>query len=269
MKQIAVFVCVAICLAASSASAEGLRNPGFDSDLTYWFTCYENDNSGTLTPGTATWDATYGGSARLDVDGAPGVIGMCAPTCSTMYAGDSVWLDVHTSDMGNFAGFHLALGDVWGNGQVTDLQGPAGDYHMAIMANKTYPQGTIVYFWLATWPGAATCWVIGGHASSILEREAGTLPAVRPAMEVNPNPATGRTKISFNTPQSCRARLAVYDAAGSLVKEIEEKRYGAGQHSAFWNGRGENGHAVSLGTYFIKLATEDGRCETTSVVVTR
>jgi len=86
---------------------------------------------------------------------------------------------------------------------------------------------------------------------------------------VNPNPATGRTRISFSTLQSCRGRLAVYDAAGSLVRVIEEERYGAGQHSAFWDGRGENGRAVSLGTYFVKLAIEDGRRETASVVVTR
>jgi hypothetical protein len=177
-------------------------------------------------------------------------------------------LDVVFEADPGYTTFAFYIGDLYGDGQWATLIEPGpGEFHLEITADKTYSQGTFCGFKVVTWPGDATCWVKQATAS-ILEGEAGAPPAVRPAMQVNPNPVTGRTKISFGTRQSCRGRLAVYDAAGSLVREIEARRYGTGQHSAVWNGRGEDGQSVNAGTYVVRLTTDDGREQTASVVVT-
>jgi len=269
VKYLAVFVCLILGLEATSANAQALRNAGFDSDLNYWLTYYENITNGSLTPGSASWDAKYGGSVRMQEDGSPGNIGMCQPTSSAIQVGDKLGLDVVFEASAYVTTFAFYLGDMIGNGQTAQLLEPAaGEYHLEITANKTYPQGTFCGFKITTWPGDATCWVKQATAS-ILERESRTSPTALPSMVANPNPATGRVRVSFSAAYSGKVRLAVYDAAGRLVKEVADRHYNMGQHSVSWNRRDESGHPVSPGTYFIRLATEDGRKETASVVVTR
>lgn len=259
MKYLTVFACLILCLAATPAGAQAIRNPGFDSNLDYWMTYYENTNSPSR--GTATWEA--GGSVLLEGSGGPGMVGLAQPTCSTLFVGDSAWVDVEILSASNTT-FNLTLGD-----QHVDLVDPSpGTYHLVIYANKVYPQGTWYSFRALCWPGSFSIRVDTANAS-LLEGEGSTMPLVRRAMEVHPNPATGRTRVSFNIPQSCKGRLAVYDVAGNLVRNIEKRLYSVGQHFAIWNGRDENGHSVSPGTYFIRLNTGDGCEETTSVVVTR
>ena len=267
MKQIAVFVCLVLCLAATSASAQAIRNPGFSSDLGFWMIYHEGTNSST--PGTVTWEGA--GSVLMEASGSPGTIGLAQPTCDSLRVGDSAWVNVEILSATN-AQFSFFLGDFNGggaNGQDTTLVDPSpGSYHLRITADKIYRQGTWYSFRILAWSGPMQARVSVANAS-IYEREAGASPAVRPAMGVNPNPATGRTRVSFSTPQSCKGRLAVYDVGGNMVRSIERRLYSVGQHSAVWNGRDESGHSVSPGTYFIRLTTDDGREQTTSVVVTR
>ena len=268
MKYLAVFVCLVLCLAATSASAQAIRNPGFVSDLQSWMIYYEGTNSSS--PGTVTWEGA--GSVLLEASGDPGTIGLAQPTRGVISSGvDSAWVNVEILSATD-ATFSLFLGDCNGdssNGQSVDTANPSpGSYRLVIHANKTYPQGTWYSFRILAWSGPMQARVSYADASFLEEGETGRPPVLRPPMEVNPNPATGRTRVSFSTPQSCKGRLAVYDATGSLVREIEERHYSVGQHSATWNGRDESGHAVSPGTYFFRLSTGDGREETTPVVVT-
>ena len=267
MKSLVVVIGLLLCLVVSTVNAQAIRNPTFASDLNGWLTCYENPASGQLTPGSVTWDPAYGGSARMEVDGAPSAIGLCQPTCDTLFPGDSVWVDVNATDMGNFAGVHLIIGDGVGNGQQVDLQAPPGDHHIVIYANKMYPQGTFYWFTMTAWPGACTVWVKTANAS-IVEEDMGKSVTIRSALSANPNPTTGHVSISLSLPQPCRGRLAVYDAAGNLVRELENRRFLVGQYTTVWSGRDNTGHAVSPGTYFVRLTTQDGREEVAEVVVT-
>jgi hypothetical protein len=267
VKQIAVFVCLVLCLAATSASAQAIRNPGFSSDLSSWMVYHEGANNSN--PGTVTWEGA--GSVLLEASGSPGTIGLAQPTCSAVSVGDSAWVNVNILS-GSGATFSLTVGDNNGsgsNGQRADLTDPApGSYRLVVHADKSYPQGTWYSFRILAWPGPMQARVSYADASFLAE-ETGRPPVVRPTMEVNPNPATGRTRVSFSMPQTCKGRLAVYDAAGNLVRSVERRLYSAGPHSAVWNGRDENGRSVSAGTYLVRLTTDDGREQTTSVVVTR
>lgn len=267
MKQIAVFVCLVLCLAATSASAQAIRNPGFASDLTYWWGCWGLTNFST--PGTITWEGP--GSVLMVESGSPGSIGMSQPTCRALTPSDSAWADVNVLSQ-QYSTISLVLGDQNGdsaNGQIVQINEPSpGPYHLVIHPNKVYPQGTWYCLQLLSWPGQ--CSVRVSYAGgSFLEEKKSVAPVVGSALEANPNPATGRTTVSFNVPQLRKGRLAVYDAAGNLVRNVEQRLDSAGPHSAVWNGRDENGRSVSAGTYLVRLTTDDGREQTTSVVLAR
>ena len=270
MKHIAVFVCLVLCLAASSASAvQAIRNPGFDTDLSSWWLCHGLTNYDPTGQDTVAWEGA--GSVLLAESGAPGSIGLGQPTCKDLHVGDSAWVDFTVVNQ-QYTTISLVLGDQNGdsaNGQIVQINEPLpGSYHLVIYANKVYPQGTWYLFQLLSWPGQCTVRVSRADAP-VCEEKAGASPVARPAMSANPNPATGRTTVCFSTPQLRIGRLAVYDAAGNLVRNIERRLYSVGPHSAVWNGRDENGRSVSTGTYLVRLTTDDGREQTTSVVVTR
>jgi hypothetical protein len=161
VKQIAVFVCLVLCLAASAASAQAIRNPGF-TNLNYWNIYYEGTN--WSTPGAVTWEGT--GSVRLKASGGPGTIGMAQPTCEELHKGDTAWVDLRVvSSFG--ATFSLVLGDgFWlGGGQRAELVDPSpGSYHLSIVADRKYPQGTWYSFRILAWPGPME--VVVSHADA-------------------------------------------------------------------------------------------------------
>jgi hypothetical protein len=75
----------------------------------------------------------------------------------------------------------------------------------------------------------------------------------------SPNPARSRTSVRFGLPTPSRARLAVFDATGRLVRVLESGELSAGGHLAEWNLRDERGRAVGAGLYFVGLETSSSR----------
>jgi hypothetical protein len=69
------------------------------------------------------------------------------------------------------------------------------------------------------------------------------IPAV-PAGECCPGPAAGRATLMS---------LRVLDAQGRCVRTLAEGVATPGQHTAGWDGRGEDGVAVGAGLYFVRL----------------
>jgi flagellar hook assembly protein FlgD len=51
--------------------------------------------------------------------------------------------------------------------------------------------------------------------------------------------------------------LAIYDAAGRLVRELVDEVLPAGQHQAYWDNRDANGRRVASGVYFAHLRSGD------------
>ena len=68
-----------------------------------------------------------------------------------------------------------------------------------------------------------------------------------------PNPAKGSTTIIYRMRVAGWAELSIYDAAGRLVKGLVETEKGPGTHQVVWDGRDNDGRAVSAGTYYYKL----------------
>lgn len=84
-----------------------------------------------------------------------------------------------------------------------------------------------------------------------------SLPAQLALHQAAPNPFHGSTAIRYDLPADGRARLRIYDAAGRLVRTLEDGQRTAGYRTVLWNGRNASGEAVSSGVYFYTLETDN------------
>jgi len=71
-----------------------------------------------------------------------------------------------------------------------------------------------------------------------------------------PNPFNRSTTIPVLALVVARARLAVYDANGALVKELFSGQLKPGTNPILWNGTDEADRFVSSGVYFLKIYSE-------------
>ena len=85
--------------------------------------------------------------------------------------------------------------------------------------------------------------------------ESPKIPAASYLNQNFPNPFNPQTRIEFGLDRPSRASLAVYDAAGRLVRVVASRDYPAGQHAEFWDGKDANGRAVASGVYFYRFDT--------------
>jgi hypothetical protein len=83
-----------------------------------------------------------------------------------------------------------------------------------------------------------------------------------------PNPVRARAMLRYALPNDADVRLAVYDAAGRLVRELESGVRAAGEHADVWDLRDARGHVVGAGLYFLRLRAGD-RTLTRRLAVTR
>ncbi len=84
----------------------------------------------------------------------------------------------------------------------------------------------------------------------------------------SPNPAGAATTLRYVLPRAAQVRLAVYDAAGRLVRELATGVRAAGDHSESWDLREANGRTARAGLYFARIESE-GRTIVRRVAVAR
>jgi hypothetical protein len=68
-----------------------------------------------------------------------------------------------------------------------------------------------------------------------------------------PNPFRSLARVAFDLPHSERVHLGVYDVHGKLVRVLRSEATTAGRHTAFWNGRDQNGRRVGAGVYWVRM----------------
>ncbi len=73
-----------------------------------------------------------------------------------------------------------------------------------------------------------------------------------------PNPFNSSTAIRFGLGRSSRVELSVHSATGQLVRTLVDGTFGAGAHTAVWDGRDFLGRSTASGVYLYRLATDDG-----------
>ena len=72
-----------------------------------------------------------------------------------------------------------------------------------------------------------------------------------------PNPFGGRTSFEFGLAVPGRVDLAVYDARGRRVRQLEDEMRPAGRYTMHWDGRDDGGRALAAGVYFVRLQAND------------
>ena len=70
-----------------------------------------------------------------------------------------------------------------------------------------------------------------------------------------PNPFNSRTTLEFRLPAEDRVRVVVYDRRGRIVREIADRKFGAGGHQLTWDGTDAAGRAVATGLYLISVTS--------------
>ncbi len=68
-----------------------------------------------------------------------------------------------------------------------------------------------------------------------------------------PNPFNPQTTIKFEIPEDAFITVDIYNIAGSKIRTLVNSPYKAGEHTATWDGRNDNGDNVSSGTYLYKF----------------
>jgi hypothetical protein len=68
-----------------------------------------------------------------------------------------------------------------------------------------------------------------------------------------PNPARGSTTVRFALPRSGQVLVAVHDVSGRVVRTLADGSREAGGHVVSWDLRGDDGHVVNPGLYYVRI----------------
>lgn len=82
-----------------------------------------------------------------------------------------------------------------------------------------------------------------------------------------PNPFNPTTRIAYEIPETELVSLAIYNLLGQKVRTLVNEVVTAGEHTAIWDARADNGMPVASGTYFCKLSTSSGSITKTMVFI--
>ncbi len=90
-------------------------------------------------------------------------------------------------------------------------------------------------------------------------------PKVTALLPCYPNPFNPTTTIPFSLETQGNVTLRIYDAAGRVVRTLQDGAMPAGPHSMMWDGRDARGASAATGIYFVRLVT--GSFEKTQKIV--
>ena len=81
-----------------------------------------------------------------------------------------------------------------------------------------------------------------------------------------PNPFSGSTLIRFGLSRAGSHSLDVYDVSGRKVRTLSRGTLAAGRHEVVWDGRSDDGSAMTSGVYFYRLSAVGGELERRAVL---
>jgi hypothetical protein len=86
-------------------------------------------------------------------------------------------------------------------------------------------------------------------------------------MQNRPNPFRNCSVIAYDLPRDGKAKLAVYNLNGQLVRELVSGEMKAGRHQAIWDGRNAKGVKVANGLYLYKLESGGRTISKKSIII--
>ena len=153
----------------------------------------------------------------------------------------------------------VAWTTLWENGTVVeDNAWSAHEFDISAVADGQatvylrWTQGTTDGSWLYSgWNiDDVEIWALQPEQSSAVEGPNRRLATLQPNV---PNPFNPQTSVSFELTAPARARLAVYDMRGHLVRTLTDGALPAGTHTAIWDGRDAAGRGMPSGGYVFRL----------------
>lgn len=122
------------------------------------------------------------------------------------------------------------------------------DIGALVVANNTvYVGGNFIY------DGLARHWYFAAFSDATVGISDPVANAGADELRLSANPFRGRLDLRFGIPETGTAEVAVYDAAGRLVRWLPQGVEPAGEHHASWDGRDQHGDDVSAGIYFVRV----------------
>jgi len=87
------------------------------------------------------------------------------------------------------------------------------------------------------------------------------------SLSVSPNPFSYGTYVSYELKENGRLNISVYSISGMKVKTLMNNTGSVGDKGSFyWDGRDQNGQALPVGVYFIRMTMDGKEMETVKVV---
>ncbi|MFO7654948.1 MAG: S8 family serine peptidase [Candidatus Krumholzibacteriia bacterium] len=86
-----------------------------------------------------------------------------------------------------------------------------------------------------------------------------SVPQATTALSLHPNPFNPSTVVAFSLAKQGVVRVAVYDVAGRLVRELAAGLHAAGTHELQWDGTDDAGRSVRSGVYLVSMRTDAER----------
>lgn len=74
-----------------------------------------------------------------------------------------------------------------------------------------------------------------------------------------PNPTHALAQVDFSVPRDAHVTLRVFDIQGRAVATLADKEYSTGRYQATWDGKTEDGAAVTNGVYFVHMLANGGQ----------
>jgi hypothetical protein len=112
------------------------------------------------------------------------------------------------------------------------------------------------YYWLivADMDGSESLY---GPVNVVYDYDDNYIPEIPQNTELSklyPNPFNPSTTISFALAEDQMVEVNIYNNRGQRVRSFALGQKSAGNHTLIWDGRDDNGKAVTTGIYFIRMS---------------
>jgi hypothetical protein len=104
------------------------------------------------------------------------------------------------------------------------------------------------------WSGAGTTCTPSPCVSGVDEAEVSAILSVH----ATPNPFSGSVALGLTGPKATAARVAIFDAAGRLVRTAWSGTLNGRALAVNWDGRDDSGHPTPAGIYLVRLEGSSG-----------
>jgi hypothetical protein len=185
--------------------------------------------------------------------------------------------------------YNLRVGTTPGGNEVSAAMSAAGGFRRVARLGNTDQRLS----WTLAVPSGATCyWSVQGidgvfagspfapeqstvTATGVPGGETAALPTKYRLDPGAPNPASERTTIRFELPETTPVSLDIFEVSGRLVRRLAGgDALAAGRYAVSWDGRNQRGEPVASGVYLVRLVpglsgAGDARAVTGKVVIDR